>query len=143
LIEIIIDSANGDVRSAINTLQVLCLSDDAALLQQERGTKRKADGKPTKKKAKKARRAMSAISGREASLVLFHTLGKILYNKRVGDPSEEGDSDSDFEGEDVKGQAQGKDVSLPLHLASQMRRKSKVDVEVSLMNVFRIALKET
>ncbi|UZJ54965.1 hypothetical protein CBS101457_004285 [Exobasidium rhododendri] len=131
LIEVVVESASGDLRSAINTLQVICLRGESLL--QERGVKRKAGGKSSKNKkgAKKTTRsAVASISGRESSLLLFHTLGKILYNKRVGDRSGEGESDSEGEAVEHKEGLQREEAELPPHLALQYRRESKVDVEM-------------
>jgi cell cycle checkpoint protein len=62
-------------------------------------------------------------------LVLFHALGKILYNKRVGDPDDEEDSEPEEE-EETKGKRK-KTLHLPSHWQSMDRRESRVDVEVS------------
>jgi len=131
MMEAVVDSANGDIRSAINTLQVVCINGDS--LVQERGVKRKADGKSVKKRTKKmSKKVIAAVSGRESSLVLFHTLGKILYNKRVGDPDEEEESDTEEEKVKMKEEVElQENIPLPNHWQSFARRKCRVDVEVS------------
>ncbi|KAJ5768802.1 hypothetical protein N7520_003361 [Penicillium odoratum] len=76
----------GDIRSAVSSLEFLCLKGD------DTG---KWGGTLTKTKGKKSRDAaltpmeeesLKMISQREASLGLFHAVGKIVYNKRL-DPS--------------------------------------------------------
>jgi cell cycle checkpoint protein len=129
MIAVVIESAEGDLRNAINTLQVICMHSGSGLLE-KRGTKRKANGKAESKVSK---RAIAAISGKETSLVLFHALGKILYNKRVGDPND--DEDSDDEVNNTQETALEDSESLPEHWQSLVRRKSRVDCEVSFKEI--------
>ncbi|KIO18471.1 hypothetical protein M407DRAFT_225559 [Tulasnella calospora MUT 4182] len=99
IVESIIGSANGDIRSAVMALQFACLVD---LEPGGRGT-------------------VKAITQREQSLALFHLLGKLLYNKRYGDPEEK-------EKDDVPPYDPPK---LPKHLREEhARRLSKVDANV-------------
>lgn len=82
----------GDIRSAISSLEFLCLKGDKA------GSGSGPDawgGSLTKKKSRadadKAltpmeQESLELISQREASLGMFHAVGKIVYNKRL-DPS--------------------------------------------------------
>lgn len=58
----IAEAAGGDIRCASNTAQLISAG-----------------------RACTAQHAM-AIGSRESALVVFHALGKVLYNKRVGDP---------------------------------------------------------
>lgn len=67
--DVIVDSANGDIRSAIMALQFACIIELP-------GSKKKGRGKGTTM-------VMEAVTRREQSLQLFHLLGKVLYNKRV------------------------------------------------------------
>ncbi|KAJ5909189.1 hypothetical protein N7495_001871 [Penicillium taxi] len=79
----------GDIRSAISSLEFLCLKGDKT------GTWGGTIAK-TKSRARMARRetsltameeeSLKLISQREASLGMFHAVGKIVYNKRL-DPS--------------------------------------------------------
>lgn len=76
----------GDIRSALSSLEFLCLKSG----QIQNG---KWGGTLTKGKGKKAQRetaltsmeeeSLKMISQREASLGLFHAVGKIVYNKRL------------------------------------------------------------
>ena len=66
--DVIVESANGDIRSAIMALQFACVVELPA--------SKKGRGKGTTL-------VMEAVTRREQSLQLFHLLGKVLYNKRV------------------------------------------------------------
>ena len=61
------DSANGDIRSAIMALQFACV----------------VELPTSNKKGKGTTMVMEAVTRREQSLQLFHLLGKVLYNKRA------------------------------------------------------------
>ncbi|KDQ11559.1 hypothetical protein BOTBODRAFT_189751 [Botryobasidium botryosum FD-172 SS1] len=112
-IDMVVQSANGDIRSALMTLQFACIVD----LPGSGGAKRGKGGKLSKRaKAEATRGILASITQREQSLVLFHLLGKLLYNKRFGDDPEEK--------EEWPPELPG---SLPPHLAHHERRPSKVD----------------
>ena len=74
----------GDIRSAISALEFLCLKDDR--------TAEWSGGPPSKTKKMSSKKStpmtlmekcsLDAIVHREASLGIFHAVGKILYNKR-------------------------------------------------------------
>ncbi|KAG8943251.1 Cell cycle checkpoint protein rad17 [Tulasnella sp. 424] len=115
VVEAIIGSADGDIRSAVMALQFACVVD----LEQGSGGTR---GKGAKKKgAKSSKGVLVAITQREQSLALFHLLGKLLYNKRYGDPEEK-------EKDDVPPYTPPK---LPKHMREEHeRRLSKVDANV-------------
>lgn len=74
-LDIIIETSNGDIRSAVMALQFACTTTSA-----------KEPSSISKSKAKagslNARGLLEVISRREQNLALFHLLGKILYNKR-------------------------------------------------------------
>ena len=74
VLDVVIESSNGDIRSAIMSLQFACVSD---------GSTSKIKGRTKSKKPAIAGRAlMEAVTRREQSLALFHLVGKLLYNKR-------------------------------------------------------------
>ncbi|EPQ28938.1 uncharacterized protein PFL1_03738 [Pseudozyma flocculosa PF-1] len=88
-VQAVADSGTGDIRAAVNCLQFLC-----GIQTPEAGAKRDAAGrrKPasrTSAKSRLAARQLALISGRESSLALFHAVGRVLYNKRFGDPGQE------------------------------------------------------
>ncbi|KAG1876848.1 Rad17 cell cycle checkpoint protein-domain-containing protein [Suillus tomentosus] len=77
VVEMIVESSNGDIRSAVMALEFACV---VTL------TKGGGKGKTRRNAAGSARAVLEVVTRREQSLVLFHLMGKILYNKRKGDP---------------------------------------------------------
>ena len=73
VLDLIVESSNGDIRSAIMALQFACTADQAG----------KIGKKGAKSKGPSATVMIEAITRREQSLALFHLLGKIMYNKRA------------------------------------------------------------
>ncbi|PYI07437.1 cell cycle checkpoint protein rad17 [Aspergillus sclerotiicarbonarius CBS 121057] len=82
-------SKTGDIRSAISSLEFLCLNHERF---------NKLAGPPSKVRISKRatttltpleRDTLEAITQRETSLGLFHAIGKVVYNKRV-DPGSTG-----------------------------------------------------
>lgn len=145
LIQAIVESAEGDLRSAINTLQLVSLQASSSSSSiSTRGTKRLANGRTAKKgtSAKLDKRKIALLNGKETSLVLFHALGKILYNKRRGDPNDEDEEEGDDHCVDDNQRIEESSieahipVSLPPHMSSLERRKSRVDPEVSFFLFF-------
>lgn len=75
VVEMIVESSNGDIRSAVMALEFACV----VTLTKSGGkgkTRRNTAGSGS------ARAVLEAVTRREQSLVLFHLMGKILYNKR-------------------------------------------------------------
>ncbi|RUS31460.1 Rad17 cell cycle checkpoint protein-domain-containing protein [Jimgerdemannia flammicorona] len=114
-LEEVAEASNGDVRSALNTLQFLSLAGGVGggmadtgqagrrgvkvagrkkSREAVRGNKRKRTRDADEEDVGELHsgRSVSGVGGRESSLALFHALGKILYNKRIGDSGEEQDS---------------------------------------------------
>ncbi|KAF8625498.1 hypothetical protein AX15_005346 [Amanita polypyramis BW_CC] len=117
IIDIVVESANGDIRSAIMALQFAC------------GT-RPQNGKSRKKKdAKLSTLMLESVTRREQSLVLFHLLGKVLYNKRKGDPPSSSASAKDKQKEQVQDTLIKDPPELPEWLEEHDRRASRVDVD--------------
>lgn len=78
---------SGDIRSAISTLEFLCLRGDDG----DTWSSKVAFTKPKKAKAettltKAEEEALKLISNRESSLGIFHSVGKVVYNKRTDPP---------------------------------------------------------
>ncbi|GJJ11882.1 hypothetical protein Clacol_006120 [Clathrus columnatus] len=110
VIQLLVEASNGDIRSAIMALQFACV----VQLPKESGGN--------------AKMILGAVSRREQSLALFHLLGKILYNKRKGDPAS---NSSTIKAREIleESDSQLKDPPpLPEHLSHQYRRTSRVDV---------------
>lgn len=70
ILDVIVESSNGDIRNAIMALQFACLVE----------LPRKKKGKNTT--GGDARIILEAVTRREQSLALFHLIGKVMYNKR-------------------------------------------------------------
>jgi cell cycle checkpoint protein len=72
IVELIVESSNGDIRSAIMALQFACVVDMSI---DKKGKKK------TTTSNRSARVVLESVTRREQSLVLFHLIGKVLYNK--------------------------------------------------------------
>ncbi|XP_062828370.1 LOW QUALITY PROTEIN: cell cycle checkpoint protein RAD17 [Anolis carolinensis] len=90
-LELICKGCSGDIRSAINSLQFSSLkeysSENIIWSQRKENSTLKCDTLSKVKKKKKSGNPLEiqeiqAIGGKDASLFLFHALGKILYCKR-------------------------------------------------------------
>ncbi|KAI0353325.1 hypothetical protein OH77DRAFT_1483691 [Trametes cingulata] len=125
VLDVIVESSNGDIRSAVMALQFACTADNSNPSRAvEKGSKRAG-----KTKGPSARVVLEAVTRREQSLALFHLLGKIMYNKRKGDPPSSSASAKDTR-KDQEIDARLKDPPpLPPHLKHHERRPSRVDVE--------------
>lgn len=87
----------GDIRNAISSLEFLCLmGDDADWGSKVAFTKTK---KASKEQAltKGERQSLQLISHREASLGIFHAVGKVVYNKRDEKPFPDGSEQASAE----------------------------------------------
>jgi hypothetical protein len=93
ILDMIVDSSNGDIRSAIMALQFACIvelprtgttnvSKGKSKDTTKQKGKKKGDGVVGEVKAGGAKVILEAITRRESSLALFHLMGKVLYNKR-------------------------------------------------------------
>ncbi|KAG5642066.1 hypothetical protein DXG03_003643 [Asterophora parasitica] len=120
MLDAVVESANGDIRSAIMALQFACV---VQMVQQ--GKNKKGSNKGKGKSA-----VLEAVTRREQSLVLFHLLGKVLYNKRKSDPPSSSATAKDIQKEkaiDVKLKDPPK---LPPWFSEHERRTSRVDVDM-------------
>ena len=79
----------GDIRSAISSLEFLCLKGDheADWGAKVAFTKQKRGAKDSIGLTKGEEETLEQISQREASLGIFHAVGKVVYNKRDEAPS--------------------------------------------------------
>ncbi|KIJ54035.1 hypothetical protein M422DRAFT_42307 [Sphaerobolus stellatus SS14] len=111
-IQLIVETSNGDIRSAIMALQFACV------VQLPKGSKKAG-----------VRTILEAVTRREQSLALFHMLGKILYNKRKGDPPASSISAGERDKLEEFDRNMPDPPPLPEHLAEHARRASKVHVE--------------
>ncbi|KAI0794827.1 Rad17 cell cycle checkpoint protein-domain-containing protein [Abortiporus biennis] len=124
VLDIIIESSKGDIRSAIMALQFATTSSYNLLTVNPLKSKAKS-----KKKGGNDRALIEAITRREHSLALFHLLGKLLYNKRKGDAPASSISAKDAQREKDLDAKLKDPPKLPTHLKEHERRASRVDVE--------------
>ena len=78
VVDIVVSSSNGDIRSAINALQFASIPAPFST-----STKRKKGDGKDKRVKRDAKVVLEAVTRRESSLALFHLMGKVLYNKRA------------------------------------------------------------
>ncbi|KAJ4474461.1 Rad17 cell cycle checkpoint protein-domain-containing protein [Lentinula aciculospora] len=110
ILDMVVDSANGDIRSAIMALQFACI----------RMSKRT--------KGVESQILMESITRREQSLVLFHLMGKVFYNKRKGDPPAPCVSIRDIKKDQELDKKLKDPPKLPQYLSEHDRKASRVDV---------------
>ncbi|KAJ3527217.1 hypothetical protein NMY22_g9870 [Coprinellus aureogranulatus] len=115
VLEVIVESSNGDIRSAINTLEFACTVE--------------LPSKRRKGVAAGTTIVLEAVTRREQSLALFHLIGKVLYNKRKGDPPSSSAAAKDIQKEREIDTQLKDPAKLPRHLAEHDRRASRVDVD--------------
>lgn len=107
----------GDIRNAVSSLEFLCLKgDDADWGSKVTFTKSKK-GSKDQGLTDVEQKSLELISQREASLGIFHAVGKVVYNKRDDKPPEDGSEEALAE-------------KLPPHLSQFCREKrSQVSVD--------------
>ncbi|KAG7092916.1 hypothetical protein E1B28_009221 [Marasmius oreades] len=120
LLDVVVDSANGDIRSAIMTLQFACI---------RFGNQQNSKSKSRKNSKLEAEVLMESITRREQSLVLFHLMGKVLYNKRKGDPPAPSATARDIKRDEEVDRGLVDPPSLPLHSREHERKASRVDID--------------
>ncbi|KAH8096805.1 Rad17 cell cycle checkpoint protein-domain-containing protein [Cristinia sonorae] len=122
VLDVVVESSNGDIRSAIMALQFACISGSSGLKTKGRSRGKKAT-------VSESRALLETVTRREQSLALFHLVGKLLYNKRKGDAPIQSAAKKDIE-RDKAVDARLKDPpKLPKHLGVHERKASRVDVE--------------
>ncbi|KAM8984321.1 cell cycle checkpoint protein RAD17 isoform 2-T2 [Ara ararauna] len=124
-LELLCRGCSGDIRSAINSLQFSSMKDYSLerefWLKKERSSTVKCEAAPAVSKVRKKSKAdtsedqeIQAIGGKDASIFLFHALGKIIYCKR------EPVSESEF-------------LQLPAHLSEYHRDTLLIQPEAQLV----------
>lgn len=109
----------GDIRSAISSLEFLCLKGDSDTDWGSKVTftKPKRGGKNAIALTKGEVESLQLVSQREATLGIFHAVGKVVYNKRDEIPMD-------------RGTPEGQVEVLPEYLASYSRpKRSEVSVD--------------
>ncbi|PWZ00667.1 hypothetical protein BCV70DRAFT_199934 [Testicularia cyperi] len=133
LLRAVAEDAAGDIRAAVNSLQFICQNSThfEALAASNTGSKRKRSG-ATSDSTAALRRLMPLVSGRESSLALFHAIGRVLYNKRIGDPGDDdgaaedhratqGRANSATEEDNGNSQSDGEQTDLAARLKRAMK----------------------
>ncbi|KAM4643241.1 cell cycle checkpoint protein RAD17-like isoform 2-T2 [Amazona ochrocephala] len=124
-LELLCRGCSGDIRSAINSLQFSSMKDYSLekefWLKKERSSTVKCEAAPAVSKVRKKSKAdtsedqeIQAVGGKDASIFLFHALGKIIYCKR------EPVSESEF-------------PQLPAHLSEYRRDTLLIQPEAQLV----------
>ncbi|GAA6019350.1 hypothetical protein JCM11491_000903 [Sporobolomyces phaffii] len=139
-LDLIIQHSNGDLRSAVMSLQFLSTRASNSSVTTSLGGGGGGGGAKGKGKAKKvktdrasrrddAKELLQVVTSRENSLFIFHALGKVLYNKRWGESPADDKKDLNRPGiVQPSGDAVDK---LPKHLRKEWSRTpSKVDPDV-------------
>lgn len=121
-LDIIINSCHGDIRSAINTLQIISTKSSALPGSLDVNTSSNNSRKRKSKALNESTRndvenTLNVIARREVSLNLFHSLGKVLYNKRHGTD----------ENNDCNCDKMIPTIPLPEHLKHLQRERSHVN----------------
>lgn len=74
---------SGDIRSAVSSLEFLCVRGDDGDWSSKVAFTKPKHGKSVAPTTKAEQDAMRLISNRESSLGIFHSVGKVVYNKRL------------------------------------------------------------
>ncbi|KAJ7025587.1 Rad17 cell cycle checkpoint protein-domain-containing protein [Mycena alexandri] len=123
MLDIVVETSNGDIRSAIMALQFSCLP-----------TLGGSTGKPARRKGGGAggggaKLVLEAVTRREQSLALFHFMGRVMYNKRKGDPPNPSATAKDIQRDQALDATLKDPPKLPKFLAVEERRTSRVNVD--------------
>ncbi|KAH9060573.1 Rad17-domain-containing protein [Lactarius vividus] len=109
----VVEGAGGDVRSAIMTLEFTC-----------------ARSASWKQSSRSNVGSIVSTTQKENALLLFHLIGKIMYNKRKGDPHPKSASAKDISRERVLDRTLNDPPPLPPWLTMEERKTSRVDVNL-------------
>ncbi|KAG9560144.1 hypothetical protein KCU71_g9232, partial [Aureobasidium melanogenum] len=77
----------GDIRSAVSSLEFLCLPGDDSGAWSSKVAFTKSKSRVEASLTKQEQEALKLISNRESSLGIFHAVGRVVYNKRVNPTS--------------------------------------------------------
>ncbi|KAH8823535.1 Rad17 cell cycle checkpoint protein-domain-containing protein [Flagelloscypha sp. PMI_526] len=148
VLETIVTTSNGDIRSAIMSLQFACIVDNATVTASSSHKAIKMEGNAvvissdsehevalvkkkrpkTKKKKSDVKVVLQALTQREHALVIFHLIGKVLWNKRRYDPPPPKAAKKDIDREAEIDRHLKDEPRLPPWMKAEERRTSRVDV---------------
>ncbi|KAK6002616.1 hypothetical protein QM012_001366 [Aureobasidium pullulans] len=77
----------GDIRSAVSSLEFLCLAGDDSGAWSSKVAFTKPKGRVEIPLTQQEQEALKLVSNRESSLGIFHAVGRVVYNKRVNPSS--------------------------------------------------------
>ncbi|KIY50228.1 P-loop containing nucleoside triphosphate hydrolase protein, partial [Fistulina hepatica ATCC 64428] len=120
-LDLVAETSSGDIRSAIMTLQFACVVDCPSASGRSR--------KKTKGSKSSTKVVLEAVTRREQTLALFHLVGKIMYNKRKGDPPSASAKVRDRRREQELDAGLVPSMPLPKILAHHERAPSRIDVD--------------
>ena len=141
MLDMIVTCSRGDIRGAVMELQLSSLAE------------KKSTKKGKKNGSNNSVALLKLTSQREQGLVLFHLIGKVLYNKRVlpfslevstlkfislgkGDPPSSSATNREKEQLRLLERSIPNPQKLPSHLKSHNRKASLVDANVGFTNRF-------
>lgn len=123
-LDLVIESSNGDIRSAVNTLQMLSQCALPGSVSVDVGSRRKRKtGSLSESTRAEIQTSLDSMARRETSLNLFHSLAKVLRNKRHG-----------FDDEKV---CDCEDQPQPLPLPQHMEWRSKTHSHINPTTLFQ------
>ncbi|KAJ7703372.1 hypothetical protein B0H16DRAFT_1747969 [Mycena metata] len=112
MLDIVVETSNGDIRSAIMALQFSCVPTLG-------GSSVKAARKKGGGAGGGAKLVLEAVTRREQSLTLFHLMGRVLYNKWKGDPPNSSATAKDIQRDQVLDTTLKDPPKLPKFLAAK------------------------
>ncbi|GAA6039753.1 hypothetical protein JCM8097_004201 [Rhodosporidiobolus ruineniae] len=148
-LDLLIQHSNGDIRSALMSLQFLATQGGGDATSLGLGAKGDKGGKAKKRKRRRGssdeesdeedargkmggkdrvKQLLQFVTARESSLFIFHALGKVLYNKRWGDSADDDKKDLNRPG--VLQELEYDKLPKHLRKAGWERKASKVDPDV-------------
>ncbi|CAK4032379.1 related to cell cycle checkpoint RAD17 [Lecanosticta acicola] len=77
----------GDIRSAVSSLEFLCLRGDEGDIWSSKVSFTKSKQPKNQRLTKAEEEALKLVTNRESSLGIFHSVGKVVYNKRSEPPA--------------------------------------------------------
>ncbi|KAJ7717210.1 hypothetical protein B0H16DRAFT_1476232 [Mycena metata] len=122
MLDIVVETSNGDIRSAIMALQFSCVPTLG-------GSSVKAARKKGGGAGGGAKLVLEAVTRREQSLTLFHFMGRVLYNKERRSTEFQCHGEGHLAGSGARRDAQGPAKAAQV-LGSEERRTSRVNVDV-------------
>ncbi|KAJ1027468.1 hypothetical protein NDA18_003474 [Ustilago nuda] len=129
LLQAVAEDSNGDLRAAVNCLQFVGIN--RGLLHAAAGAKGRKTGNKGATQQERSnimRKLIPLVSGRESSLALFHALGRVLYNKREGDPNDQGPQIKRAINQDAYSDSEDDDANNSSEAGNSLQRDIKTTI---------------